>query len=389
MFVATKDLVLPTAMVGSFPRPSWFTESLRGRPLKVALGDSLYREQYTDAVACYVNEQERAGLDILVDGDARFDLEVGGRSWFFYTIERLNGIGGYRDSSHFLEYADIQPGDILFEVQEAYHPPAVTGEISRGPLHFAAAWKLAQRMTDRPLKFGSISASCLPMMLWNEHYPNDQALVRDLAAALNEELRDLAQAGCPVIQVEEPPHHFACAADPPATDKDLEFYTEAFNREVEGVETEIWAHTCWGNPNQQSFYWERPSYDRSLPYLMAMNCDVLMLEGASNDGRDVALLKGVDLGDKKIGIGVVDHTRTTVESPALIADRIRRALEYVPPEKLIVTADCGFGREGMSRRIAFYKCVALVKGANQVRHELGLPEAEIRAADPRYVFADR
>src|SRR6185436_15605203 len=78
MFVATKDRILPTAMVGSFPRPSWFTESLRGRPFKVALGDSLYREQYTDAVACYINEQERAGLDILTDGDSRFDLEVGG-----------------------------------------------------------------------------------------------------------------------------------------------------------------------------------------------------------------------------------------------------------------------------------------------------------------------
>ena len=81
MLNATKDKKLATAMVGSFPRPSWFTESLRGRPFKVALGDSLYREQYMDAVACYINEQERAGLDILTDGDARFDLEVGGRRW--------------------------------------------------------------------------------------------------------------------------------------------------------------------------------------------------------------------------------------------------------------------------------------------------------------------
>ena len=103
MFVATKDKILPTAMIGSFPRPSWFTENLRGRPFKVALGDSLYREQYMDAVACYLNEQERAGLDILTDGDSRFDLEVGGRSWFFYTIERLNSISGFRDSSHFKE----------------------------------------------------------------------------------------------------------------------------------------------------------------------------------------------------------------------------------------------------------------------------------------------
>ena len=83
-------------------------------------------------------------------------------------------------------------------------------------------------------------------MLWDEHYKNDQDLVMDLATALNEELRELAAAGCPLIQVEEPPHHFACCATPPATDKDLEFYTKAFNREIEGINTEIWAHACLG-----------------------------------------------------------------------------------------------------------------------------------------------
>ena len=387
MFNATKDKKLPTAMIGSFPRPSWFTESLRGRPFKVALGDSLYREQYMDAVACYLNEQERAGLDILTDGDARFDLEVGGRSWFFYPIERLNGIAGFRDSSHFLDYADIKPGHILYEVQEAYQPPAVVGKITRGPLHYAAVWKTAQKMTNRPVKFGAISATCLPVMLWNEHYQNDQDLVMDLAAALNEELKEVAAAGCPVIQLEEPPHHFACCATPPATDKDLEFYTKAFNREVEGVNTEIWAHTCWGNPNQQSFYWERPSYERSLPYLLQLQADVLTLECASNHGRDLPLLKHHKT-DKKIAIGAINHTVTTVEPPQVIADLIRKALEYVPPERLVITADCGFGREGLSRRIAFYKCVALVQGTNIVRKELGLPEVYLRAADPRFAFRE-
>ena len=385
MFNATKDTKLPTAMVGSFPKPTWFTESLRGRPFKVAMGDSLYREQYIDAVACYMNEQEQAGLDIFTDGDTRFDLEVGGRSWFFYTIERLKGIGGFRDSSHFLDYADIKPGHILYEVQEAYHPPAVTEKVTRGPLHFSAIWKTAQKMTGKPVKFGSISATCLPMMLWNEYYKTDHELVMDLAAALNEELRELADASCPVIQIEEPPHHFACCTTPPATEKELEQYTQAFNREVEGVNTEIWAHTCWGNPNQQSFYWERPSYERSLPHLLQLNADVLTLEGASNQGRDLPLLKNYKT-DKKIAIGVINHTVTTVEPPQMIADLIRRALEYVPPERLIITADCGFGREGLSRRIAFYKCVALVQGTNMVRKELGLPEVEIRAADPRYAF---
>jgi len=122
-----------------------------------------------------------------------------------------------------------------------------------------------------------------------------------------------------------------------------------------------------------------------LPYFLAMNCDVLMLEGGSNNARDMALFKHHKT-DKKIGIGVVDHTRTTVESPEQVAATIRHALEYVPPERLIVTADCGFGREGLSRRIALYKCVSLVLGTNIVRRELGLEEAHVRIAEQRYAF---
>lgn len=89
---------------------------------------------------------------------------------------------------------------------------------------------------------------------------------------------------------------------------------------------------------------------------------------------------------KKFAICVVDHTRTTVESPKLVASIIRKALEHIPPEKLVITADCGFGREGLSRRIAHYKCVSLVLGTNIVRRELGLEEAYVRVADPRYAF---
>lgn len=388
MLNATKDKILPTAMVGSFPRPSWFTANLQGRSFKVAMGDSQYREQYTDAVACYLSEQERAGLDILTDGDARFDLEVGGRSWFFYTIERLKGISGAHNVAPLFDSGHVKPGHILYEVGEAWHPPAVIDKVERGPLQFAAIWKTAQKMTDRPVKFGSISASCLPMTLWNEYYKNDRDMVMDLAAALNVELRELAAAGCKVIQVEEPPHHFACCETPPASDDDLEFYTKAFNREVEGVDTEIWAHTCWGNPNQQSFFWERPSYERSLPHLLSLNADVLMLECSSNAGRDLPLLKHQKLGNKKIAIGAVNHTMTTVEPPSMIADLIRKALEYVPAEQLVITSDCGFGREGISRRIAFYKCVALVQGTNMVRKELGLPEVYIPAEDPSFTLRD-
>ena len=88
MLTTTRDMILPTAITGSYPRPLWYDASLQGRSFKTMLGDSLYREQYLDAVAAIINAQEAAGLDIVTDGDSRFDLAVGGKSWFFYPIER-------------------------------------------------------------------------------------------------------------------------------------------------------------------------------------------------------------------------------------------------------------------------------------------------------------
>ncbi len=387
MLTVTKDVVLPTTIVGSYPRPRWYTESLRGRPFKLALADAVFREQYLDAVACILNEQKRAGLDILTDGDARFDLDVGGRSWFFYPLERIGGIGGRRDRSPgWSKRLDLRPGQILWEVEEAYQAPTATETLTRGPLEYAAVWQAAQRMTDRPVKFGAISAQTLPGMLWNEAYAGEREMVWDLAAIMNAELKEVAAAGCRVVQVEEPQHHFR-ALNPATTDAELAFLTEAFNREVEGVEAEIWVHTCWGNPNQQSIVYERPSYERALPYLLELDADVITFECASTGGKDFHLFGRYET-EAKIAIGVVSHTATNVEPPERVANLIRRALEYIPVERLIITTDCGFGREGLSRRIAFYKCVALVEGTNIVRQELGLPEAEIRAADPTLAFAN-
>ena len=159
-------------------------------------------------------------------------------------------------------------------------------------------------------------------------------MILALADIFNAELKEVAAAGCRVIQVEEPQHHIAGATG--ASDKDLEFYTESVNREIAGVNTEIWLHTCWGNPNQQPLHWERPSYERSLPYLLATNADVLTLECASTNGRDLPLL-GKHRTDKKIAIGVVNHSTAAVEPPEVVANLIRKALEYVPPERLILS----------------------------------------------------
>jgi len=331
-----------------------------------------------------VKEQETAGLDIVTDGDSRFDLTVGGKSWFFYVIERLRGITGHVDRSAAGGWRGLQPGHILREVMEAYQP-AVVGAAVGGDLQYEALFKVAQRLTTRTVKFGSITGQSLAKMLVNRHYASERELILALGDVIGAELRAVAAAGCRVIQIEEPQHHIA-GANGTATDKDLEFFTEAVNREIAGVDTEIWLHTCWGNPNQQPLHWERPSYERSLPYLLATNADVLTLECASTGGRDLPLL-AKHRTDKKIAIGVVNHSTAAVEPPELVASLIRRALEYVPAERLILSTDCGFGREGLSRRIAFYKSVAINLGANIVRRELKLPEVEIPAADPRWTFA--
>src|SRR6202040_19099 len=294
MLKTTRDMVLPTAITGSYPRPLWFDRSLDGRSFKAALGDSLFREQYLDAVAAIINAHEAAGLDIVTDGDSRFDLAVGGKSWFFYPIERLGGIRGHRSTSQgWMARHDIRPGRILWEVQEAYQPAIVKDKLTRGPLGYAALWQIAQRLSERPVKFGAICAPGLASLLWKEHYADDGAMVLDLCDIMNAELRELAAAGCPVIQVEEPRHH-GLTTRPDCTEADLEFQTEAFNRQP---------------------------------------------------------------------------------------------LESIPPERLVITTDCGFGREGLSRRIAYYKCVSLVEGTNIVRRELGLPEARVRASDPQLWFA--
>ena len=380
MLTLTKDRILPTTIVGSYPRPHWYVESLQGRPFKVALTDARFREQYLDAVACILNDQARAGLDILTDGDARFDLDVGGRSWFFYALERLQGVSGHADTAPgWSERLDLKPGQILWEVQEGYQAAFAIEKLGPGPLEYAAVWQMAQRMSERPVKFGTVCAQTLSSMLWNRAYTNDRDMILDLSAIMNAELKTVAAAGCPVIQIEEPMHHFR-AQNPKTTPEDMAFLTDAFNREVDGVAAEIWVHTCWGNPNQQAIFWDRPSYGPALPYLAQLNADVLTFECASTGGKDLALFADLP-SDKKVAIGVVSHTNTVVEPPEVVAGLIRKALQHIPPERLIITTDCGFGREGLSRRIAFYKTVALVQGTNIIRKELGLPEAEIRAAD--------
>jgi 5-methyltetrahydropteroyltriglutamate--homocysteine methyltransferase len=188
MLNATRDLVLPTTITGSYPRPHWFTEELRGRGFKDALGDSRFREQYLDAVACLVREQEMAGLDFVTDGDSRFDLTVGGKSWFYYVIERLDGITGAQDRSTGGGWKSLRPGHILYEVMEAYQPAVVGAKLAGGALQYAALFKTAQRLANKPVKFGAITAQSLAKMLVDRHYGSDRDVILALADIFNAEL---------------------------------------------------------------------------------------------------------------------------------------------------------------------------------------------------------
>jgi 5-methyltetrahydropteroyltriglutamate--homocysteine methyltransferase len=388
MFGATRDRPLATTITGSIPRPTWYTANLRGRPFSLAMADQTFREQYVDTLAAYVTEQERAGLDIFTDGDARFDMDVAGRSWFIYVAERLGGLEGFDIGPQALtSNRDKQPGDILYEVMETRMPPRVTGRVARGHLEYGRLWKAAQRLTSKPVKFGSVSGQLLEAIVRNEYYRDRRELVMDLSAALNEEYHGLADAGCPIIQIEEPSIHetVGIIADPVMTPK---FYVEAFNREVRDLrpKTEVWCHTCWGNPAAQRVEHGRHTYAAALPYFAELDVDVLTFEVADNGGADLPEIGRVIGAEKKVCIGVVSHRVLQVERPEDVASLIRRALEYIQPERLLISTDCGFGRQGMSRMHAFYKMLSITRGTNIVRRELGLPEASILATDPRYAL---
>lgn len=380
MLNATRDLVLPTTIIGSLPRPRWYTAQLEGRPFRAAIANASYREQYLDAVSALLRDQERAGLDIVTDGDARFDDDVGGGSWMMYPALRLGGTSGFELSGAYPTRG--APGSIMYETGEAKPSPIVVDAVNRGTLEFTPLWKAAQRLTDKPVKFGTPAAEVVESYVLNRHYADRRELALAIADAYNAEFRDLAAAGCPAIQLEA--SWITRAAHRQRPDMwEPEVYADIFARSVRGLEgaTEIWCHTCWGNPAAQRPFAFVPSYAPTLEYLDALPCDVVTFENADSNCLELELICK-SMRTKKLAIGVISHRTLQVERPEEVATIVRRALELVPPERLIVTADCGFGREGMSRRIAYYKMVSMVQGTNLVRRELGLAERPCPAANP-------
>jgi 5-methyltetrahydropteroyltriglutamate--homocysteine methyltransferase len=387
MYRATNGIILPTTITGSLPRPSWYTENLGTRHFLEAMVSRRFREQYEDALTCYLRDQELAGLDILTDGDCRFDDDVGGQSWTAYPPNHMSGL----DIDHPVATPAgrgglwFPRGHILHDYLESRVMPVITGPIGRGNLQYTAMWKAAQRFTEKPVKFGAVSAEIVAFALQDRHYKSLPDRMFAVAEALNEEYHELADAGCPVIQIEEPQIHLIAVRNIQDAVINPKLMVEVFNRTVKGLraKTEVWAHSCWGNPSQQRMFDKVQSYKPALEAYNTVDADVITFESSSSGGIDLEAI-GKIITDKKISIGVIDHHTLQVEQPEQVAAQIRAALKHIPAERLMISTDCGMGREGMSRRHAFYKCVSLALGTNIVRKEIGAKEARVPAADERY-----
>lgn len=387
MAKATDGKLLPTTIIGSLPRPSWYTENLGPRSFLEALVNSRFREQYTDALSVYLREQEAAGLDICTDGDCRFDQDVGGQSWTSYPPRHMSG---FEHDHPRLARAGaggiaFPRGHILHDYLEARVMPKIVGPVGRGEMQYAELWKAAQRLTRKPVKFGTVTPELVAFAVQDQHYKDLPSRIMAISDAFNEELHDLADAGCPIIQMEEPQIHLLAARCMVDDVINPAFMLKVFNNTVKGLraKTDVWCHTCWGNPSQQRMFAQVQSYRPALALLNQVDADVVTFETKSSGAIDLEAI-GKEITAKKVGIGVIDHHTLQVESPQEVAELVRLALKHIPVERLVLCSDCGMGREGMSRRHAFYKMASLVQGTNMVRKELGIPPADCIAADPAY-----
>jgi 5-methyltetrahydropteroyltriglutamate--homocysteine methyltransferase len=398
-FTATKDLMLPTTVTGSWPRPRWYNANMWGRPLDTAMMDPWYREQFSDAHAIVVSDQMRAGLDILTTGDYHLDEDVAGRSWHHYMLQRWKGfeheeLQSEKTRSPLLSYP---VGTMLDSIYKTWRWPRVVGKVEhdpKNPLEYAKIWRVAQQAAmaaGKPVKFGTCSAQVLAFFL-DSHTPNydlddKKQLIWDMAEAMNRELRQLAASGCKVIQVEEPTLHFMARYSPDQKEL-LDFLVKAFNREVEGLEdVEVWIHTCWGNPNMQKVFTDE-SYANSVEiYLERLKGDVWTIEATENDFKELPLFDNYKGSlKKKIAVGVISHRTLQADFPNVVAARIRRCLKHIPADKLVLSTDCGFGRQGFNRHLAFYKTVAIPMARNIILKELGLEPRYVPAADEKLAW---
>ena len=358
--------LLPTTMVGSYPRPLWFTQQLAGRDVLEAFKIASHAEAFHDATRVVIKDQDEAGLDILTDGQMWFDdYNMGIGSFLWYWLERTKGF-----SSEKLPHparAKAKGRDI-WALDEA-GGVAVEGPIERGPVRMALFYQWATRHTQKPIKAcvgaGPVQLSTLAYFR-SGPVKNRYDLSRALAEVFRAEIKELVESGCKYIQLEDlgawMPHL--------SGDKDWDWVGETVDRTMadipQGVER-AW-HFCmgnaWGNKLEGM---TAGGYREVLPHYHGVKVDSYVLDFAAREMEDVDLLRKLP-SDKKVHVGVIDVRMLEIEHPEQVAERVRKVLKHIEPERVTLTTDCGLKQ--LPRVVAIQKLRALAEGAAIVRREL-------------------
>jgi len=339
-------MLLPTSLVGSYPQPDWLIDREKlshQMPPRVRAAE-LWRvpEQWLeraqdDATLLAIRQQEAAGLDIITDGEIRRE------SYSNRFATALDGL-------------DLDnPGSVVSRSGHSITVPRLTGKIRRRHAVEVRDLKFLRSNTRHKIKITVPGPFTMSQQVKNDFYATEREMALDYAAAVNEEMRDLFAAGADIIQIDEP----YMEAYP---DKARDFGLAALERALQGVSGTTALHICFG---YAALVPGRPAAYSFLRELAGSPVQQISIETAQSN-LDCSVL--AELPGKTIILGVIDLSTTEVESPELVAKRIRRALPYIAPERLVIATDCGM--KYLPAESAFGKMQAMVAGAKLVREEL-------------------
>jgi 5-methyltetrahydropteroyltriglutamate--homocysteine methyltransferase len=341
------EVLLPTTVVGSYPQPDWLVDREmmlanivpRVRLRQMWRVPEPYLEQaQDDATLVAVRDMERAGIDIITDGEIRRES---------YSNRFSNALEGIDTD---------KPAIITNRAGRTLPVPRIVGKIKRHEPVEVRDMEFLRRNTDRKAKITLPGPFTMAQQAKNEFYKDEDELVMDLAVAVNEEVRDLEKAGADVIQLDDP----WLRNDPDAAKR---IAIKALNRALEGLSVPTIVHLCFGYAAVVNT--QKPSGYSFLPELADSTAQQISIE-AAQPKLDLGILS--ELAEKKIVLGVIDLGDAKVESAETVAGRIRAALRHIPAERLIPAPDCGM--KYLPRETAFGKLKALSDGAGMVRREL-------------------
>lgn len=340
------DRLIPTTLVGSYPQPDWLVDKemlLGSGPPRVRMAkvwripEPELEEAQDDATLAALHDQERAGIDIVSDGEIRRE------SYFNRFASALDGI-------------DIDtPGMVPNRRGVPIPVPRVVSPIRRTKPVQVRDVAFLRAHTDKPIKITIPGAFTMAKLALDEHYGDPEALVMAYAEALNVEVRELKDAGADVIQIDEP----YMQANPEEADQ---FGVAAIDRALEGIDGPTVVHLCFGYAYVVK---DKPHGYSFLPQLDACRAQAISIEAAQPKLDPVILER---LPSKQVLFGVIDLGTEEVETADLVASRLRGALKYISPERLVAAPDCGM--KYLPRDVAFGKLKALAGGAAIVRAEV-------------------